>query len=193
MDNLSKVIFKGLLPFADVIEEVSDERGNDDGIWIYPVRATQAAEGICSPSQLHEDTIKTLIPQIRAVAKEIRANPDPPTCQCGHSMEWHEDECKGRCTLCSCGTFEEYDVAEEIIFDPPPMLPKGDAWVFVIDGKKVKLGQRIKSFRGEFAHFHGVAQSPSPGKGGKISVSWAGDRSGWEGVYYPSVFDGEIV
>jgi hypothetical protein len=105
--TMSDLIFKAFEPFRDVIEEVSDERGTGDGIWVYPIRATEAAEGICSPSQLHEDTVKQLVAQLRDVAAEIRANPNPPTCKCGHAIDWHEDECKAACTLCSCGAVEK--------------------------------------------------------------------------------------
>lgn len=77
MSDLDRVLFKQLLPYADVIVEVSDERGadalSDDGIWIYPVEPTRAAEGICAPNTLHEGTIRELLPQIKAVAAEIRA------------------------------------------------------------------------------------------------------------------------
>lgn len=70
---LDKVIFKAFLPFADVIERVSDERAYGDGIWIYPVAYTFAAEDACSPNQLHESTVGELLPQLRAVAEEIRS------------------------------------------------------------------------------------------------------------------------
>lgn len=66
------VIFKSLEPYADVIESVSDERSMGDGIWIYPVEWTRVAAGICSPGQLHEATIRELLPQIKDVAEEIR-------------------------------------------------------------------------------------------------------------------------
>lgn len=70
--SIDKVIFKAFLPYADVIESVSDERGFGDGIWIYPIRSTRAAEAICSPGQLHEYTVRELLPQLREVAAEIR-------------------------------------------------------------------------------------------------------------------------
>jgi hypothetical protein len=72
---LDKVIFKGFLPFADVIEEVSDERGLGQGIWVYPIRKTCAAESVCAPGTLHEDTVKAIVAQLRDVAKEIRTDP----------------------------------------------------------------------------------------------------------------------
>jgi len=216
---LDKVIFKAFLPFADVIEEVSDERGNGDGIWVYPIRATQAAESVCSPSQLNEDTVKALVPQLREVAKEIRSNPNPDSCTCGHANEWHEDACSAACTLCSCHAYVyaegKVPDGEEVKNNQPQGMTEAemdeamdsegeeedrsgfidDEGILWVDGGDVRDGDTLVDFRGDEWIFKGIAAQPSPGKSGKVLVGspdFDPDRDAGinEQVFYPSCFVG---
>ena len=170
-DALSKVIFKGFLPFADVIEDVSDERCNGDGIWVYPIRETQAAESVCAPSTLHEDTVKELVAQLKDVAAEIRANPDEP-------REWTEEE------------MDEAMEAEGEEEDRSGFID--DEGILWVDGMHASDGDVLVDFRGEKWDYKGIAQVPSPGKSGKVLVGdpfWTEDDPGTnERVFYPSCF-----
>lgn len=68
--EVKQMIFKGFIPFAHLIESVSDERAYGDGIWVYLSEPSDAAAGICAPSTLHEDKVSTLVAQLREVEKE---------------------------------------------------------------------------------------------------------------------------
>jgi len=83
---MKNLIFKSFEPFRDVIEDVSDERCYQQGIWVYPIQKTSAAESVCAPGTLHEDTVKELIAQLRDVADEIRNRPSEYTEETGEAQ-----------------------------------------------------------------------------------------------------------
>lgn len=66
-------------------------------------------------------------------------------------------------------------------------------WTLVINGKRIKPGQKVKTFRGETVKYLGVSKArdidgPSSGK---VLVD-----DGWgcrEHEYYPGVLNGELV
>lgn len=65
--------FKSLKPYETIIEEISDERNNGDGIWIYLKKewADFGFDPLHPTRQIHEQTIKEILPRLRKSVRKI--------------------------------------------------------------------------------------------------------------------------